>query len=304
MRIRFSNFWEGFSPANSLVGRWCDVAFGDFATSHQTSEMVNLDITSNFSINSKATHIKSSIAAYASLDRRLAYRQAMDYGIPMKHLPALHRVWYTGENLRPPTGFDLTLSSDLDEYGGNNIYAPHWIEYVSSDDPENSNEMALSKTRLLSARTAGEPRLKFCAVVMSNPHPLRLRAIDSLRSIGTVDIYGRGYDRPIEDKISLLQNYRFCLAFENDLYPGYVTEKIFDSWNAGCIPLWWGSDPARYINPDALINLATHESFNEFVEAVSDINSNADKWRQMVERPLLLREYDDGPIIQRLRDFA
>lgn len=46
---------------------------------------------------------------------------------------------------------------------------------------------------------------------------------------------------PVEDKIALLARTRFCLAHENcrDL-PGYVTEKLFDCFRAGCVPVYVG----------------------------------------------------------------
>lgn len=46
---------------------------------------------------------------------------------------------------------------------------------------------------------------------------------------------------PVDDKIALLTRARFCLAHENcrDL-PGYVTEKLFDCFRAGCVPVYVG----------------------------------------------------------------
>jgi hypothetical protein len=46
---------------------------------------------------------------------------------------------------------------------------------------------------------------------------------------------------PVDDKIALLRRARFCLAHENcrDL-PGYVTEKLFDCFRAGCVPVYVG----------------------------------------------------------------
>lgn len=46
---------------------------------------------------------------------------------------------------------------------------------------------------------------------------------------------------PVDDKIDLLTRARFCLAHENcrDL-AGYVTEKLFDCFRAGCVPVYVG----------------------------------------------------------------
>jgi len=46
---------------------------------------------------------------------------------------------------------------------------------------------------------------------------------------------------PIDDKLRAMSGYRFALCFENCVFPGYVTEKIFDCFWAGCIPVYWGA---------------------------------------------------------------
>ena len=35
--------------------------------------------------------------------------------------------------------------------------------------------------------------------------------------------------------------YKFAIAFENEDYPGYVTEKICDIYKSNCIPIYWGT---------------------------------------------------------------
>jgi hypothetical protein len=45
----------------------------------------------------------------------------------------------------------------------------------------------------------------------------------------------------VEDKQAILARSRFCIAHENcrDL-EGYVTEKLFDAFRAGCVPVYVG----------------------------------------------------------------
>lgn len=52
----------------------------------------------------------------------------------------------------------------------------------------------------------------------------------------------KSYRGPVVSKIETLKNYRFSVCFENarDI-EGYITEKIFDSLFAGCIPIYWGA---------------------------------------------------------------
>ena len=55
---------------------------------------------------------------------------------------------------------------------------------------------------------------------------------------------------PVDDKIELLTRARFCLAHENcrDL-SGYVTEKLFDCFRAGCVPVYVGPQEIAELVP-------------------------------------------------------
>ena len=107
-----------------------------------------------------------------------------------------------------------------------------------------------------------------------------------------VDCYGPVFGRIIQNKEELLRNYRFNLCFENDLYPGYVTEKILESWLAESIPVYWGDDKKRILNPNAFINLSDYESLDDFVFEVKKIYSDRDRMQEMLEQPLLRTAFD------------
>ncbi len=50
------------------------------------------------------------------------------------------------------------------------------------------------------------------------------------------------YAGTVDSKIETLKNYKFSICYENaQQIPGYITEKIFDSFFAGCIPVYWGA---------------------------------------------------------------
>jgi hypothetical protein len=42
-------------------------------------------------------------------------------------------------------------------------------------------------------------------------------------------------------KLSTVAGFRFSLCLENTIFPGYVTEKIFDSLRAGAVPIYLGA---------------------------------------------------------------
>lgn len=105
-----------------------------------------------------------------------------------------------------------------------------------------------------------------------------------------INIYGGGWSkkeiRNIEkvymgkavDKEEVLSNYKFCLCFENAIFPGYVTEKIFDAMLAGSIPIYCGAlDIEKFIPKDCFINLNdlnNIEKLYQFLTNMSELTYN------------------------------
>jgi len=64
------------------------------------------------------------------------------------------------------------------------------------------------------------------------------------------------YRGPVNNKRDVLLRTRYAICYENvcDM-PGYVTEKIFDCFFSGCVPVYWGaSNVTNYIPADCFID--------------------------------------------------
>ena len=89
---------------------------------------------------------------------------------------------------------------------------------------------------------------------------------------------------PVDDKIELLTRALFCLAHENcrDL-EGYVTEKLFDCFRAGCVPVYVGPrEIAELVPKDCFIDgraFATPAELAAHLRAIGD-----DEYRAYQER--------------------
>ena len=214
-------------------------------------------------------------------------------------------LWFSGENLRPPVGdWDLTLSHDVDDFGGTNVYFPYWIEALgifASPTVNFLGRVQRLEELLAIRRTDWAQREGFVCAFLGKTSGLRMHAIQALSQRGRVEVFGPAVGRPVKDKISIAKNFKFVLCFENDLYPGYVTEKPFDAWGTGAIPLWWGSDPAGYLNTESLLNLAEFRSLQEFVDAVATLASDGDLGQAVSEKPILARAPDMLAIENRVR---
>lgn len=213
-------------------------------------------------------------------------------------------VWFTGENVRPPAApWDGILSFDLDPLGGRNAYLPLWWYSIGLLGSAQSifTSRAPTVEELMSARDPGAARPKFTCAFINNPDPMRLHAIEALSAVGPVDVFGAAVGRPVPDKAQVARQYRFVLCFENDVYPGYVTEKAIEAWGTGAIPLWRGADPAGYLNPRAVINAASFPSLETFAEAVAKVDADASAWQEMAGAPLLTRAPELEPARELLR---
>ena len=60
------------------------------------------------------------------------------------------------------------------------------------------------------------------------------------------------YRGPIKEKQSTLKKAKFCICYENvrDIR-GYLTEKIFDCFFSGCVPVYWGAPDVTADIPEA-----------------------------------------------------
>jgi len=96
------------------------------------------------------------------------------------------------------------------------------------------------------------------------------------------DLYGRWwpgtfttYRGVIQSKLDLLKNYKFCFAYENIKgVPGYITEKIFDCFEAGCVPVYWGApNISKYVPKNCFIDredFASNEALYTFMKNMDE----------------------------------
>lgn len=153
-----------------------------------------------------------------------------------------------------------------------------------------------------------EIRMKRLIVINGSHNPkarareqysLRIEAMAELSKLGVVDLYGRGWNRwwsrsamwlpfwrnrnalmsiykgGCSSKFEVLKNYEFCLCFENMWMDGYITEKIFDCFYAGTIPLYMGApDVHIYIPADAFVDCRKYSTWTEMWEDVAAMSAH------------------------------
>lgn len=216
-----------------------------------------------------------------------------------------YRLWYSGEAERPPAGsWDLTLSSQVDEMEGRNVYFPVWFDTVGLLGPPTVRftEGIVTPELFAQPRELVEiDRPGFVCAFIGRWTRERQVAVQMLNEIGTVEVFGSAVGRPVLSKNQIAASYRYVLCFENTLLPGYVTEKPFDAWQVGAIPLWSGLDPAGFVNPAAVVNAADFERLRDFVDFVRTLEGNPQRRAAMLTQPLLTQMPSLTSIIGKVR---
>ncbi|EME32386.1 Putative fucosyltransferase R654 [Galdieria sulphuraria] len=96
------------------------------------------------------------------------------------------------------------------------------------------------------------------------------------------------YDNNRDMVIQWYRPYKFSFCFENSQLTGYITEKLFNSFLADTIPIYWGAP-----NIDELVNtnaiIVCNEENNTFESCIKQIialDSNSTLWIQKLQTPL------------------
>lgn len=132
---------------------------------------------------------------------------------------------------------------------------------------------------------------KLCTLIACNKYSSHSNELYSERSrviaffeahhAADFDLYGKGwpassiYKGEIERKVDYLKLYKFAIAYENIKgIPGYVTEKIFDCFQAGCVPVYLGaSNVQMYIPKECYIareDFVSDEALYEFLSKMTE----------------------------------
>lgn len=98
------------------------------------------------------------------------------------------------------------------------------------------------------------------------------------------DFYGTGWENlgfrnykgKVDDKIAVLKEYKFSICYENIKgVKGYITEKIFDCFQAGVVPIYWGASNIKdYVPANCFI---AREDFANFEELVTYLKTLEEK---------------------------
>ena len=195
--------------------------------------------------------------------------------------------------------FDLYI--DFTYYvNKNSIRFPLWLMYMFKPEVDYND----IKTRVEQLRYPKfEGRQRFCSLVASHDfNGIRGKMFDTLSSIDKVvsaGIFRNNSDELhsvfSDNKHDFIKQFKFNICPENSNHHLYVTEKIFQAIDAGCIPVYWGGDNSpecNILNKDAIL-FWNEDDNTELIKTVKEINTDIHTYNNFAKQPRLLSGVED-----------
>jgi hypothetical protein len=218
------------------------------------------------------------------------------------------RVFMTGENLEPDMEsceFAITFSALVDH--PNHLRLPLWVyENRGFGYPAH----ALVKCADTDWEKIAAQKTAFCNYVYAQPVSFRDDTFKLFSQYKRVDAAGcrlnnmHGWTVPyvpnrLAGKLAFLHRYKFTLALENSIWPGYMTEKLVDPMLVSSIPIYVGDPLAhRSFNAESYIDFVRFSNMKEMLEFVCEVDNDRALYLKMLAAP----NYRDNAVPDYARD--
>lgn len=222
-------------------------------------------------------------------------------------------VFFTGENLKcgihrhrysdhflNDKAIDLSLGF---EYFDDLRYLrfPLWLMYMFEPD---STEDALIKRCAELRFPQGGRHHKFASLISRvDILGIRTEMYKAMVGIDSVDCAGALMHNCddlwkvfSDDKKRFISEYKFNICPENSNCAGYVTEKVFQAIDAGCIPVYWGSyncPEPEVVNPEAVVFWNRGGDNARVLELMKDIHRSQAIYEEFSHQPRLKENAED-----------
>ncbi|MBA7629252.1 Alpha-(1,3)-fucosyltransferase FucT [subsurface metagenome] len=248
IRLNFVDFWSDFEPTNTYLYKILKTKY-------------TLEITD-----------KPDFLIYSA------------FGQEHKKYKCI-RIFYTGENVRPDfSECDYAFSFDyLDNR--NHYRLPLYAVYFYP--PEKLVKKDIDVEQILRSKT------KFCNFVYSKSIIKRNNFFHKLSRYKRVDSGGRLMNNiggplgdKVGDKLAFIKDYKFTIAFENSVFPGYTTEKLVHPMQVHSLAIYWGNELVhRDFNPKSFLNYHDFEDEDELIQRIIEVDQNDELYMEYLRQP-------------------
>ncbi|MBC9913035.1 glycosyltransferase family 10 domain-containing protein [Chitinophaga varians] len=235
--IEVLNFWPGQASKDLWLYHFVTARFGDIL--HKDNSLL---LSSLFG---EKSHIRKS--------------------------PSKTKVFFSGENLaRFPKYRDYCADFVDVSIGFDYIHRPGYVRFplwllflFEADSTYASIKAKVDGIRQNAGSTIADKQ-RFCSLICSHDkNGNRKKLFELISTVEKVDSAGKFMNNTDslkkefhDNKVDFLRQYKFNICPENTDRHGYVTEKVFEAIQCGCIPIYWGDnnnpEPA-ILNKEAIL---------------------------------------------------
>lgn len=274
VKVNFAYFWPGFSLA------WFEEVF-PCVIQHYDLELSSEPDVLFFSLHDPKTPPQQT--------------QHGQYVLCMPTLPAERflRVFIAIENVEPimdRCDFAISLSPLVDH--PNHLRLPMWAypglkpqSLVKSDNTD-WEKVAAEKTRFCNFVYSHDVAFRNHIFHLLNAH----RRVDSagscLNNMNGCQVPHGDHTLDFKAKLNFIGSYKFTLAVENAIWPGYQTEKIVHPKYVNSIPIYVGDPLARNVFDTAgYVDITCFRTLREMIEFVLAVDSDRKLYMEMLSAP-------------------
>ncbi len=177
----------------------------------------------------------------------------------IKNYKARVKIFFYGENLNNYTQysninvlqdlFDLIIGFKYTNKSEKIIRMPLWMTYYPFYNYTTNNNILIYLQESYNKNFNLQNKNNLCSLVASHDNNgIRTKIINEIEKYVNILSPGRFNNNmnPIGpssvDKFNFIKQTRYNICPENSEYEGYFTEKIFQAFEAGCIPIYWAID--------------------------------------------------------------
>lgn len=262
-----SGLWQKLSKSINTLGYQCKFISLDHVSKIHSGDLESLIFLNFFHTRSESTNLSYREYVEKILKRHRRHKLVLMCFEPASVEPENHDT-----EVHKLFGKIITCYDNFKGEKYYKVFYPVLIDDLSN--PRFSFQNRGLATLINGCKTSNHPEELYSE---------RLNVINFFENIKTDDFkfYGMGWDKDKyknyggepSDKIEILKNYKFCYCFENiKNVTGYISEKILDCLNAGCVPIYWGATNIDwYIPKNCYILREDFDSFQDIYNFIKNM---------------------------------
>lgn len=214
------------------------------------------------------------------------------------------KIFYSSEKIKPDMSkCDFAFSDCPEEeinHPNHTRLLPHLLtDFLFKDEKELPFKREVDFQKIKNEKTKFCNFLYFQDVSLRNKFFSRLskykkidspgRCMNNMPSIGNYKSAkgSRGSINWAQEKLDFIKDYKFTIAFENEIAEGYTTEKLVHPLLVNSIPIYFGNKKVgRDFNEKCFINYHDFKSMKDLINHIIEVDTNDELYKEYIEQPI------------------